>query len=140
MVSQGRRSRRRGDSQFNLGILYARGIGVDRTSPNPSNGSASPRPRGCGRGAQTRRYREAADPQSLAAAKLAIQTFTPEPQPTTPSTWRARRRMGLNADAGWCGEARGQAGFDQANRLRALMPLAASLSYTHRQNRGRQPR
>jgi len=28
------------DSQFNLGILYARGIGVEQNSPNPSNGSA----------------------------------------------------------------------------------------------------
>ena len=45
------------DSQFNLGILYARGIGVEQN------------------------LAESFKWFSLAAAKLAIQTFTPEPQP-----------------------------------------------------------
>jgi localization factor PodJL len=70
------------DSQFNLGILYARGIGVEQNlaesfkwfSLAAAQGDAD----------ATRKRDDIAkrlDPQSLAAARLAIQTFTPEPQP-----------------------------------------------------------
>ena len=70
------------DSQFNLGILYARGIGVEQNlaesfkwfSLAAAQGDAD----------ATRKRDDIArklDPQSLAAANLAIQTFMPEPQP-----------------------------------------------------------
>ena len=70
------------DSQFNLGILYARGIGVEQILPNPTNGSAW-RPRRAMRISADKRddIAKRLDAQSLAAAKLAIQTFTVEPQP-----------------------------------------------------------
>mgnify|MGYP003694054097 CR=1 FL=1 len=54
----------------------------NRTSPNPSNGSASRRPRATRTpAASATTSPKRLDAQSLAAAKLAIQTFTPEPQP-----------------------------------------------------------
>ncbi|MFL6827703.1 MAG: tetratricopeptide repeat protein, partial [Bradyrhizobium sp.] len=70
------------DSQFNLGILYARGIGVEQNlaesfkwfSLAAAQGDAD----------ATRKRDDIAnrlDAQSLAAAKLAIQTFTVESQP-----------------------------------------------------------
>ncbi|MGO4713168.1 hypothetical protein [Bradyrhizobium sp. 2TAF24] len=70
------------DSQYNLGILYARGIGVEQNlaesykwfSLAASQGDAD----------SSRKRDDVArrlDPQSLAAAKLALQTFTPEIQP-----------------------------------------------------------
>lgn len=70
------------DSQFNLGILYARGIGVEQNlaesykwfSLAAAQGDADS---GRKRDDVARRL----DPQSLSAAKLAIQTFTPEAQP-----------------------------------------------------------
>jgi len=70
------------DSQFNLGILYARGIGVETNlaesykwfSLAAAQGDADATAK---RDDIARRL----DPQSLAAAKLAIQTFTVEPQP-----------------------------------------------------------
>ncbi|MGV7214125.1 hypothetical protein [Bradyrhizobium sp. UFLA05-112] len=70
------------DSQYNLGILYARGIGVEQNlaesykwfSLAAAQGDAD---------AVTKRddVAKRLDPQSLAAAKLAIQTFSAEPQP-----------------------------------------------------------
>jgi localization factor PodJL len=70
------------DSQYNLGILYARGIGVEQNLAESlkwfSLASAQ------GDADATRKRDDVSkrlDPQSLAAAKLAIQTFTPEPQP-----------------------------------------------------------
>jgi len=70
------------DSQFNLAVLYARGIGVEQNlaesykwfSLAAAQGDADA---GRKRDDVARRL----DPQSLAAAKLAIQTFTAEPQP-----------------------------------------------------------
>jgi localization factor PodJL len=70
------------DSQFNLGILYARGIGVEQNlaesykwfSLAASQGDAD----------SSRKRDDVArrlDAQSLAAAKLALQTFVPEKQP-----------------------------------------------------------
>jgi len=71
------------DSQFNLGILYARGIGVEQNlaesfkwfSLAASQGDADA-------GNKRDDVAKRLDPQSLAAAKLAIQTFTPEGQPS----------------------------------------------------------
>ena len=70
------------DSQFNLGILYARGIGVEQNlaesfkwfSLAASQGDADS-------GRKRDDIAKRLDAQSLAAAKLAIQTFTTEPQP-----------------------------------------------------------
>jgi localization factor PodJL len=70
------------DSQYNLGILYARGIGVEQNlaesykwfSLAASQGDADA-------GRKRDDVAKRLDPQSLAAARLAIQTFTAEPQP-----------------------------------------------------------
>jgi localization factor PodJL len=70
------------DSQYNLGILYARGIGVEQNlaesykwfSLAASQGDADA-------GRKRDDVAKRLDAQSLAAAKLAIQTFTAEPQP-----------------------------------------------------------
>jgi localization factor PodJL len=70
------------DSQYNLGILYARGIGLEQNlaesykwfSLAASQGDADA-------GRKRDDIAKKLDQQSLAAAKLAIQTFTPERQP-----------------------------------------------------------
>ncbi len=70
------------DSQYNLGILYGRGIGMEPSLPeaykwfalaarNGDKESAAKRDDVGGR----------MDPQSLAAAKLAVQSWTPLEQP-----------------------------------------------------------
>jgi localization factor PodJL len=70
------------DSQFNLGILYARGIGVEQNLAESFKWFSLAAAQG---DADSMRKRDdiaqRLDPQSLAAAKLAIQTFTAEPQP-----------------------------------------------------------
>ena len=70
------------DSQFNLGILYARGIGVEQNLAESFKWFSLAAAQG---DADSSRKRDdiakRLDVQSLAAAKLAIQTFTPEPQP-----------------------------------------------------------
>jgi localization factor PodJL len=70
------------DSQFNLGILYARGIGVEQNLAESFKWFSLAAAQG---DADSIRKRDdiakRLDAQSLAAAKLAIQTFTPEPQP-----------------------------------------------------------
>jgi len=70
------------DSQFNLGILYARGIGVEQNLAESFKWFSLAAAQG---DADSSRKRDDVakrlDPQSLAAAKLAIQTFTAEPQP-----------------------------------------------------------
>ena len=107
------------DSQFNLGILYARGIGVEQNlaksfkwfSLAASQGDADA-------GRKRDDIAKRLDAQSLAAAKLAIQTFTPEPQPDDAiNVASPGRRLGQCARAGHHdGQARGQAGCDQARR------------------------
>ena len=70
------------DSQYNLAILYARGIGVEQNLAESFKWFSLAAAQGDAESA--RKCDEIAkrlDPQSLAAAKLAIQTFTPEPQP-----------------------------------------------------------
>ena len=70
------------DSQFNLGILYARGIGVEQNLAESFKWFSLAAAQGDADAAQKRDdIAKRLDAQSLAAAKLAIQTFTPEPQP-----------------------------------------------------------
>jgi localization factor PodJL len=70
------------DSQFNLGILYARGIGVEQNLAESFKWFSLAAAQGDADAARKRDdIVKRLDPQSLAAAKLAIQTFMPEPQP-----------------------------------------------------------
>ncbi|CAN5200479.1 tetratricopeptide repeat protein [soil metagenome] len=70
------------DSQFNLGILYARGIGVEQNLAESYKWFSLAAAQGDGDSARKRDdVAKRLDPQSLAAAKLATQTFTAEPQP-----------------------------------------------------------
>ena len=70
------------DSQFNLGILYARGIGVEQNLAESFKWFSLAAAQGDADAARKRDdVAKRLDPQSLAAARLAIQTFTPEPQP-----------------------------------------------------------
>ncbi|HEY3680189.1 MAG TPA: hypothetical protein VGL45_15855, partial [Bradyrhizobium sp.] len=70
------------DSQFNLGILYARGIGVEQNLAESFKWFSLAAAQGdADAGHKRDDIAKRLDPQSLAAAKLAIQTFTPEPQP-----------------------------------------------------------
>ena len=71
------------DSQFNLGILYARGIGVEQNLAESYKWFSLAAAQGDADSARKRDdIAKRLDVQSLAAAKLAIQTFTPEPQPS----------------------------------------------------------
>jgi localization factor PodJL len=70
------------DSQFNLGILYARGIGVEQNLAESFKWFSLAAAQGDADSAHKRDdIAKRLDAQSLAAAKLAIQTFTPERQP-----------------------------------------------------------
>jgi localization factor PodJL len=70
------------DSQYNLGILYARGIGVDQNLAESFKWFSLAAAQGdADAGRKRDDIAKRLDPQSLAAAKLAIQTFTAEPQP-----------------------------------------------------------
>jgi localization factor PodJL len=70
------------DSQFNLGVLYARGMGVDQNLAESFKWFSLAAAQGDADSARKRDdIAKRLDPQSLAAARLAIQTFTPEPQP-----------------------------------------------------------
>jgi localization factor PodJL len=70
------------DSQFNLGILYARGIGVEQNLAESYKWFSLAADQGdADSGRKRDDVAKRLDPQSLAAAKLAIQTFTPERQP-----------------------------------------------------------
>jgi localization factor PodJL len=70
------------DSQYNLGILYARGIGVEHNDAESYKWFAIAAAQG-DKDAAKKRDEVAAhlDPQSLAAAQLAVKTWTPQPQP-----------------------------------------------------------
>jgi localization factor PodJL len=71
-----------GDSQYNLGILYARGIGVEQNLAESFKWFSLAAAQGdADSGRKRDDIAKRLDAQSLAAAKLAIQTFTPEPQP-----------------------------------------------------------
>jgi localization factor PodJL len=70
------------DSQFNLGILYARGIGVEQNLAESFRWFSLAAAQGdADAGRKRDDIAKRLDPQSLAAAKLAIQTFVPEGQP-----------------------------------------------------------
>ena len=70
------------DSQFNLGILYARGIGVEQNLAESFKWFSLAAAQGDADSVRKRDdIAKRLDAQSLAAAQLAIQTFTPEPQP-----------------------------------------------------------
>jgi localization factor PodJL len=70
------------DSQFNLGILYARGIGVEQNLAESFKWFNLAAAQGDADAVRKRDdVAKRLDPQSLAAANLAIQTFTAEPQP-----------------------------------------------------------
>src|SRR3979409_1482289 len=82
------------DSQFNLGILYARGIGVEQSLAESFKGFSLAAAQGDADSARKRDdIAKRLDAQSLAAAKLAIQSFKPEPQPAHART-RATRAGG----------------------------------------------
>jgi localization factor PodJL len=93
------------DSQFNLGILYARGIGVE---PNLAESfkwfSLAAAQRDGDAATKRDDVAKRIDAQSLAAAKLAIQTFTAEPQPedaiivaTPPGGWDSAPAQAVTA-------------------------------------------
>ncbi|HMM91792.1 hypothetical protein [Bradyrhizobium sp.] len=70
------------DSQFNLGILYARGIGVEQNLAESFKWFSLAAAQGdADAGRKRDDVAKRLDVQSLAAARLAIQTFTIEPQP-----------------------------------------------------------
>jgi localization factor PodJL len=70
------------DSQYNLGILYARGIGVEQNLAESFKWFTLAAAQGdTDAGHKRDDIAKRLDAQSLAAAKLAIQTFTAEPQP-----------------------------------------------------------
>jgi localization factor PodJL len=70
------------DSQFNLGILYARGIGVEQNLAESYKWFTLAAAQGdADAGRKRDDIAKRLDAQSLAAARLAIQTFTVEPQP-----------------------------------------------------------
>ena len=83
------------DSQYNLGILYARGIGVEQNLAESFKWFSLAAAKGdADSGRKRDDIAKRLDVQSLAAARLAIQTFTPEPQPndavnvaTPPGGW-----------------------------------------------------
>jgi localization factor PodJL len=83
------------DSQFNLGILYARAIGVEQNLAESFKWFSLAAAQGdADAGRKRDDIAKRLDDQSLAAAKLAIQTFTAEPQPddavnvaTPPGGW-----------------------------------------------------
>ncbi len=83
------------DSQYNLGILYARGIGIDQNLPESYKWFGLAALQG-DRDAAKKRDDVAAklDAASLAAARAAVRSFTPQPQPdeavnvqTPPGGW-----------------------------------------------------
>lgn len=70
------------DSQFNLGILYARGIGVEQNLAESFKWFSLAAAQGdADAGRKRDDVAKRLDPQSLAAAKLAIQTFVADAQP-----------------------------------------------------------
>jgi localization factor PodJL len=70
------------DSEYNLGILYARGIGVQHSDAESYKWFALAADQGDAEAAKKRDEIAALlDPQSLAAARLAVKNWSPEPQP-----------------------------------------------------------
>jgi localization factor PodJL len=70
------------DSQYNLGILYARGIGVERGDVESYKWFALAAKQGDRQAGRKRdEIASRLDPHSLAAVRLAVQEWKPEPQP-----------------------------------------------------------
>ncbi|MDP2802665.1 MAG: hypothetical protein Q8O26_12360 [Phreatobacter sp.] len=70
------------DSQYNLGILYARGLGVDQSLAESYKWFALAAAGGDQDSAKKREEVAARlDPQTLVAARLAVQTFAPKAEP-----------------------------------------------------------
>jgi localization factor PodJL len=70
------------DSQFNLGILCARGIGIEQNLAESYKWFSLAAAQGdVDSGRKRDEVAQRLDPQSLALAKLAVQTFVPKPQP-----------------------------------------------------------
>ncbi|MET0878836.1 MAG: tetratricopeptide repeat protein [Tardiphaga sp.] len=70
------------DSQFNLGILYARGIGVEQNLAESYKWFSLAAAQGdADAGRKRDDIAKRLDPSSLAAARLAVQSFVPEGQP-----------------------------------------------------------
>jgi localization factor PodJL len=70
------------DSQYNLGILYARGIGVQQNFAESYKWFALAANQGDSESVKKRDEVAAKlDPQSLTAARLAVQTWSLQPQP-----------------------------------------------------------
>jgi localization factor PodJL len=70
------------DSQYNLGILYARGIGVEQNLAESYKWFALAAQQGDQDAGKKRDdIASRLDPQSLVAARLAVQTWTADPQP-----------------------------------------------------------
>lgn len=70
------------DSQYNLGILYVRGVGVEHNEAESYKWFAIAASQGDKDAAKKRdEIASRLDPQSLAAARLAVQNWSPEPQP-----------------------------------------------------------
>jgi localization factor PodJL len=100
------------DSQFNLGILYARGIGVEQNLAESFKWFSLAAAHGdTDAGRKRDDVAKRLDSQSLAAAKLAIQTFTPEKQPDD--------AVNVSAPAG---------GWDASPRKSAAKPASAKKS------------
>ena len=98
------------DSQYNLGILYARGIGVEQNLAESYKWFALAASQGDADAAKKREdVAGRLDPQSLVAARLAVQTFTPDPQPD--------EAINVKAPAG---------GWDQATTPPAAKPKAVA--------------
>ena len=105
------------DSQFNLGILYARGIGVEQNLAESFKWFSLAAAQGdADSGRKRDDIAKRLDAQSLAAAKLAIQTFTPEPQPDD--------AVNVAAPAGGWDTAPAQADSGQARAPSRLRPSA----------------
>jgi localization factor PodJL len=70
------------DSQYNLGILYARGIGVTKSPPESYKWFTLAAIHGDQEAARKRDdIASGMDPRELAAARRAVETFKPAPQP-----------------------------------------------------------
>ncbi|GAB1717882.1 MAG: Sel1-like protein [Nitrobacter sp.] len=70
------------DSQFNIGILYARGIGIEQNLAEAYKWFSLAAAQGdVDSGRKRDEIAKRLDPQTLAAAKLEVQTFVPKPQP-----------------------------------------------------------
>ena len=113
------------DSQFNLGILYARGIGVEQNLAESFKWFSLAAAQGdADSGRKRDDIAKRLDAQSLAAAKLAIQTFTPEPQPDAAINVAAPAG-GWDSGPAQASPAKPAAKQASTKRAAAAMPLAS---------------